>query len=140
MLDSKTGGVAIFVKITYFISERKDLKITNSQSVKTESIWLEIANTRKEKTIIVTSNVDNFSEKLEQSLSILRYLISHKIITGDFNIDLIKFEFHTSTGDYLEMLMQNVFLPTVLLPTRVTDHSCTLKTDPNLNLATYSQI
>ena len=62
-------------------------------------------------------NVNNLKEKLEQSLSILLKdkSISHQIITGDFNIDLIKFEFHTSTGDYLEMLMQNDFLPTVLL-------------------------
>ena len=65
---------------------------------------------------------------MEHSLSILAKgkSICHKIITGDINIDLIKFEFHTSTGDYLEMLMQNGFLPTVLLPTRVTNRSCTL--------------
>ena len=65
---------------------------------------------------------------MEQSLNILAKdkSICHKIITGDFNIDLIKFEFHTSTGDFLEMLMQNGFLPTVLLPTKVTNHSCTL--------------
>ena len=72
-------------------------------------------------------------------------------MTRDFNVDLhvIKFEFHTSTGDYLEMLMQNGFLPTVLLPTRVTDLSYTLtdhifthllKTESNLNVATYLQI
>ena len=130
MTDSKIGVVAIFVKNTYLVSERKDLKITNSESVKTESTWLEIKNTRREKTIISViyrhpkGNVNNFSEKLEQSLSILAKdkSICHKIIT----IDLIKFEFHTSTGDYLEMLMQNGFLPTVLLPTRVTNHSCTL--------------
>ena len=116
------------------VSERKDLKVINSESVKTENIRLEIANTRREKTIISViyrhpkGNVSNFSEKLEQSLSVLAKdkSISHNIITGDFNIDLIMFEFHTPTGDYLEMLMQNGFLPTVLLPSRVTNHSCTL--------------
>ena len=36
--NSNIGGVAIFVKNTYLVSERKDLKITNSESVKTENI------------------------------------------------------------------------------------------------------
>ena len=52
--------------------------------------------------------------------------ITHKIITGDFNIYLIKFNHHTTTEEYLEMLLQNNFLPTILLPTRVTSHTCTL--------------
>ena len=107
--DSNIGSVAVFVKNTYLVSERKDLKIANSESVKTENLWLEIANTRREKTIISViyrhpkGNVNNFSEKLEQSSSILAKdkSISHKIITGDFNIDVIKFEFLKSTGDYL---------------------------------------
>ena len=46
---SNIGGAAIFVKNTYLVSERKDRKITNSESVKTENIWLEIKNTRREK-------------------------------------------------------------------------------------------
>ena len=88
---------------------------------------------------------------MEQSLSILakNKSISRKIVTGDFNIELIKFEIHASTGDYLEMLMQNGFLPIVLLPARATDHPYTLidhiftgllKTEPNLNVTTYLQI
>ena len=52
--------------------------------------------------------------------------ITHKIITGDFNIDLIKFNHHTTTEEYLEMLLQNNFLTTILLPTRVTSHTYTL--------------
>ena len=36
--DSNIGGVALFVKNTYLVSERKHLKITNSESVKTENI------------------------------------------------------------------------------------------------------
>ena len=122
--DTNIGGVAIFVKNTYLVSERKDLRITNSESVKTENIWLEITNTRREKTIIsviyrhpkVMSII--FQKNWNNHLSILakNKSICHKIITGDFNIDLITFEFHTSTGDYLEMLMQNGFLPDSLIP------------------------
>ena len=48
----KVTDSKMFVKNTYLVSERKDLKITNSENVKTENIWLEIANTRRERTII----------------------------------------------------------------------------------------
>ena len=69
-----------------------------------------------------------FQKKLEHSLDTLNHdrTIIHKIITGDFNIDLIKFNHHTTTEEYFEMLLQNNFLPTILLPTRVTSHTCTL--------------
>ena len=49
MTDSNIGGVAIFVENTCLVSERKDLKITNSESVKTENIWLEIIKIPGEK-------------------------------------------------------------------------------------------
>ena len=76
----------------------------------------------------IPSACTNFSKKLEHSLDTLNHdrTVTHKIITGDFNIDLIKFNHHTTTEEYLEMLLQNNFLPTILLPTRVTSHTCTL--------------
>src|SRR4029077_15418609 len=48
------------------------------------------------------------------------------LILSDTNIDLLKFDRHTPTNNYLNTLIVNNFYPTVLLPTRITDHSCTL--------------
>ena len=47
-------------------------------------------------------------------------------MTGDFNIDLIKFDLNNNTNEYLNTVIKNNFIPTVLLPTRVTSHTCTL--------------
>ena len=52
--------------------------------------------------------------------------IKASVITGDFNIDLIQYALHWDTADFLNTMLQNSFLPTVLLPTRITDHSATL--------------
>ena len=110
-------------------AKREVLKIINSEheKVKTENLWVEIVKSTGEKFVVSViyrhskSNVTNFSKKLEHSLDTLNHdrTITHKIITGDFNIDLIKFNHHTTTEEYLEMLLQNNFLPTIFLPTRL---------------------
>ena len=48
------------------------------------------------------------------------------IIVGDLNIDLMKHETHYNTGEFLNTMLSHGFMPTILLPTRVTNHSCTL--------------
>ena len=52
--------------------------------------------------------------------------IKHSIIKGDFNVDLIKFDLNDNTNEYLNTVLKNSFIPTILLPTRVTSHACTL--------------
>ena len=67
-------------------------------------------------------------EQLENTLSKIENdkNIKHNIITGDFNIDLIKFDLNDNSNEYLNTVLKNGFIPTILLPTRVTSHSCTL--------------
>ena len=38
---------------------------------------------------------------------------------------LIKFDLNNNINNYLNTVLQNSFRPTILLPTRVTDHTCT---------------
>ena len=53
--------------------------------------------------------------------------IKHSVITGDFNIDLIEFDLNNNNmNNYLNTVLQNSFVTTILLLTRVTDHTCTL--------------
>ena len=47
-------------------------------------------------------------------------------LIGDFNIDLLKYESHTSTNEFLDSLSSNMILPYILHPTRITGHSKTL--------------
>ena len=73
-------------------------------------------------------NVKLFTEHFEKSLSKIENnrSIKHSITTGDFNIDLIKFDLNDNTNEYLNIVLKNGFIPTILLPTRATSHACTL--------------
>ena len=73
-------------------------------------------------------NVNEFTKKPESSIikTTSDSKIKYCIITGDINIDIIKFENRTAVEDYLNTMLRNAFMPTIILPTRVTSHTCTL--------------
>ena len=47
-------------------------------------------------------------------------------ILGDFNFDLLKFENHYPTNDFINIISSFCFQAHILKPTRITDHSKTL--------------
>ena len=47
-------------------------------------------------------------------------------IFGDMNINFLKFNEHTETEEFLDMLYANNVLPIITKPTRLTDHIATL--------------
>ena len=102
--------------------------------VKVEDLWVEVTNNFGEECIVSViyrhpkGNVKLFTEHLEKSFSKIENnrSIKHSRITGDFNIDLIKFDLNDNTNEYFNTLLKNGFIPTILLPVRVTDHACTL--------------
>ena len=60
------------------------------------------------------------------SLEIIRNHDIPCVIAGDFNIDLTKYKVNSDTSDYLNTLILNNFMPTIILPTRITKNSSTL--------------
>ena len=48
------------------------------------------------------------------------------VLLGDFNLDLLKFESHLSTENFLNTLGSYYFQPQILQPTRITDHLASL--------------
>ena len=107
--------------------------VQSSNNAKVETLWHEI--TKGSKSYIVVTiyrhpncNIKDFTEKLDNTLSLLteNRQIKSCIITGDINIDLMKFDLHETTSDYLNTVLSYFFMPTSILPTRVTEHSATL--------------
>ena len=47
-------------------------------------------------------------------------------LLGDFHVDLLKYEQHKATNEFLDSLSSNMFLPHVVQTTRITCHSKTL--------------
>ena len=44
----------------------------------------------------------------------------------DFNLDLLHYNQHTSTQEFMDSLFSHMFIPLIMRPTRLTAHSVTL--------------
>ena len=97
-----------------------------------ESTWIELDTQNRNKIIIgcvykhPSANLNEFHSEME---SIMKQFNDNKkqvFILGDINIDLLKYNIHTPTEDYVDMVFSNNFLPLITKPTRITDHSKTL--------------
>ena len=72
-------------------------------------------------------NVDKFTGLLDKVLrSLDRHSRKQIVFTGDFNIDLIKYEKDLASQNLIDIFEKYGFAELVSKPTRVTDHSATL--------------
>ena len=63
---------------------------------------------------------------LTKFLEILSKEQKQVFLLGDFNINLLNYNDHQPTNDFLDSLASNSFIPYILHPTRITSHSKTL--------------
>ena len=125
----KGGGVAIYVNNRFdcTIVESKSMCIENNF----ECLTVEL-NMPKMKNVIIScvyrtpgARLDTFCESLETIISGMN--VNKAIyICGDFNIDLLKNNIHTSTKNVLDMMYSLGMYPLISKPTRVTSMSATL--------------
>ena len=57
------------------------------------------------------ADIDIFSNNLEEIMDIIQNENKYGLIMGDMNIDLLTFEVHRRTDDYLNNLFAHGFLP-----------------------------
>ena len=48
------------------------------------------------------------------------------MIKGDFNLDLLSYESHPKTDEFMNILATSFFQPYILQPTRISEHTATL--------------
>lgn len=129
---SNVGGVGFFIKKSISCKPRNDLKLnTNMSDIKMENLWFELIKD-KNKYIIggiyrhPNQSVEKFSELLEYNLGVISKINIPCFIVGDINIDLLKYDCNKNVESYLDNLISHSFLPTILLPTRITSTSISL--------------
>ena len=59
---------------------------------------------------------------------------------GDFNIDLLEYDSHNPTNDFINSLIAHSFLPYIYQPTRVTDHPATITDNIFSNSTDYGMV
>jgi len=127
--DTMAGGVALYVAKHLRSHQRLDLRLNTPQ---TESCWIEFEES-KAKSVIVgciykhpNASINEFTDELDAKIKEFRNNKQTVYILGDFNIDLLKYETHLPTENYVNMLFSNSFFPLITKPTRITDHTATL--------------
>ena len=70
--------------------------------------------------------MDKFNNSIE---TVIDQVSSEKklcYLLGDYNINLLKYEEHQPTTEFLDMMLSSSFVPTINRPTRVTENTATL--------------
>ena len=126
---SSHAGLAIYIKNDYkfdilniYTSESNTwecqfvkVKINNDKNITIGNIY------RPPKDII--ANYNTFIEELNVALHELR---GEVIISGDFNIDLLKIKEKPVFNEFLELFLTNGYIPKITFPTRYSDSNSTL--------------
>ena len=126
---SSAGGVALYIKTSLNYRLREDLKFTNDGF---EMIGVELISSKNKNILCCcvyrhpNSDVQEFTHFVNGILQTVTKENKHVFFLGDFNLNLLNYEHHSDTNDFLNSMVSHYLLPHILHPTRVTDHSATI--------------
>ena len=129
--NRRGGGVGIYIANELSFRQRDDyMQIMNTTC---EYIVIEILRKNKA-SVLVTSlyrppNTDltEFNTKFSDFLNLITSgKFNHIFIAGDTNIDLLKTNTHKNSDQFFTNLCSYGFLPSILKPTRITEHTSSL--------------
>ena len=126
--ESSAGGVALYLNSSLNYKTRSDLSVTKDDF---EMVCVELLSLAGKNTLCCCAyrhpNTDvqeflNFTDNLLQKFTKEKSLF----FMGDFNLNLLNYETHFDTNDFINSVISSSLLPYILHPTRVTEHSATI--------------
>ena len=129
---SRGGGVALYVDDTLSFSVRDDISIMKEKIC--ETLFIDVHFNKQETVTIGTiyrsplnNNIShsNFADSLTSLLKTVKSSKNHTIIMGDFNYNLLEFD-NPHVNDFVQIMYEHKFYPTINKPTRITTNSATL--------------
>ena len=98
-----------------------------------KSTFIEIVNPRKSNIIVGVIYRQPSEDLADFNCNYLNKLLENTskeqksiLLLGDFNDNLLNYNEHNETNDFLDSCASNSFIPLILQPTRITSHSNTL--------------
>ena len=131
--NGKRGGVGLYVKQSINYKIREDLTIFIPHVI--ESVVIETIEKNKKSKIVGVfyrpntaprADLQTFMTNFDNIMSIINHENKSAVIMGDMNINLLKYENHSKTHEFIENLYSHRFIPQITKPTRVTPTSATL--------------
>ncbi len=134
------GGVALIYKDIFKLKERSDLKVNsrsiNGKKLVVENIWYETDFVNKNDNFIIgviykhpkgsVECMDSFTQQLANTMIKINNEKKKCIMTGDINIDGLKLASNNHVKFFFNTVLEQNFIPTITLPTRIVDHSISL--------------
>ena len=128
--NSLKGGCGLFLADHLSFLRRDDLsKASKDKNCEFESLWIEINNPKGKNTLIGVA----YKHPCKDSSGFLKYLetvlnkISREnklvILSGDFNLNLLKFDKIPCADSFLNLMLANFLKPLIIQPTRINDTS-----------------
>ena len=74
----------------------------------------------------VLQNYQTFTSELASIITVLSKSKCEVVLSGDYNIDLLKLNDNTNISDFFDTITGLTFYPIITLPTRFSDRRCTL--------------
>ena len=97
-----------------------------------ESTFIEIVNPKKSNIIVGVIYRDPSMHLTDLNCNYLNQLVENIskqqksiFLLGYFNVNLLNYNGHNQTNEFLDSLASNSFIPLILQPTRITSHSNT---------------
>ena len=130
--ETSAGGILLYIANHLSYKCRNDLNIYQKKN-ELESTFIEIVNPKKSNIIVgviyrhppmdLTDFNCNYLNKLLKNISQEQKSV---FLLGNFNVNLLNYNEHNQTNEFLDSLATNSFIPLILQPTRMTSHSNTL--------------
>ena len=130
--DRRGGGVSLYIQKDVECHRRKDLEVCSDVN---ECVFVELSGKfigQTHNVVIGTfyrppnTDITTYTDNLNQILSKIKNERKMCLLLGDFNIDLLKYQQHDHTKDFLDNIFTNTFFPLITKPTRITEYSATL--------------
>ena len=126
--ESTADGALLYIADHLAYQKRNELNIYEKNYL--ESNFIEVTNPSKTNVIVgciyrhPTMDLNEFNcYDLNPLLEKLAKGQKTVFLLGDFNVNLLKYEQHKETNEFLDSLSFNMFLPYIIQPTRITSHS-----------------
>ena len=131
LTESSADGSQLYIRNHLSHKTRNHLNIYKSAEL--ESTFIEIINHKKSNIFVCCIYRHTLMDCNEFNDYYLKELL-HKfssenksvILFCDFNVDLMKYDNHHSTNEFLDFLSSHLLLPHIIQPTRIRDSSKTL--------------
>ena len=121
------GGVSLLIQDNIPYKVRTDLTFMQDDI---ETVFVEATSAKKVLVGVVYRppgrSIDDFNEHMKNIFELISNSHLPCYLMGDININLLNHALHKHTGDYLDLVYSNGFIPLINRPTRVTDQSATL--------------